>query len=171
MVLPILLYGNSKLREKAEEVSDFKNPSLKKLIAELWDTLDRASGLGLAAPQIGSNIRVFIARIPDDYDCPPFNGAFINPVILEQDGEQFEEEGCLSVPSVYARVRRPLHVKVHAQDINGESFTIEGTGSLARVICHELDHLNGVLFVDYLSPIKKATLYRQLKEIETRALV
>jgi len=131
------------LREVAKEVTKF-NANLQKLLKDMAETMYDADGVGLAAPQIGISKRVIVVDVGDD------NGLIemVNPVIVEEDGEQFGPEGCLSIPNLNGEVRRADRIVVTGQDAAGQSFTMEATGFLARAFQHEIDHLNGILFTD-----------------------
>ncbi len=131
------------LRKKSREVGKFDD-RLKQLADDMLETMYDADGIGLAAPQIGILKRLIVIDLYDD-NGP---GVYVNPQIVEQSGEQNEIEGCLSVVGMRGRVVRPTHVKVNYQDINGENKTIEADDLLARAFCHEIDHLEGVLFID-----------------------
>ena len=134
------------LYKKCRPVTDF-NERLHQLLDDMADTLELENGVGLAAPQVGVLRRAVIVletNVPEGED--DYLIELINPEIIESDGEQFGPEGCLSVPGEYGLVRRPMHVKVRAQDRNGETFEVEGTGLTARCFCHEIDHLDGIVF-------------------------
>jgi peptide deformylase len=125
------------------------------------ETCHAAPGVGLAAPQIGVNKRVAVIDLTVGAD-PKAVVVLLNPVVLEGSGEQKEEEGCLSVPDLSEKVVRPAHVRVRAQDLSGATREIEGTGLLARALCHETDHLNGMLFVDRLRGLKRELAWRRI---------
>lgn len=133
--------GDDVLRKVSKPVVKFDD-RLKILVEDMIDTMYEADGVGLAAPQVGILKRVIVIDVG--------NGpkAYINPEIIYEEGEQIDDEGCLSVPNRRGQVRRPYKVKVKAQDINGNEFIEEGEELLARAFCHEIDHLNGVLFID-----------------------
>ncbi|MFD7521367.1 peptide deformylase [Paenibacillus chitinolyticus] len=155
----IVKEGDSVLRETAKQVTKF-NSNLHKLLDDMADTMYDAPGVGLAAPQVGILKRVIVMDVGDE------NGLIeiVNPVVVEQSGEQIGPEGCLSIPGLEGEVKRPLKVKVKGQDRNGEEFELEGEELLARCIMHEVDHLNGVLFTDLA-----IRLYRpELEEKEER---
>ena len=137
--------GDEVLRKKCRNV-DVINERILTLIEDMIDTMYDADGVGLAAPQVGILKRIFVIDLYDDYGPR----VFINPEILEVGGSQIGEEGCLSVPGVSEEVERPNYVKVKALNEKGEEFILEAEELLARAICHENDHLNGVLFVDHL---------------------
>jgi peptide deformylase len=134
------------LYKHCRPVTDF-NPRLHQLLDDMRDTLSQENGVGLAAPQVGVLRRAVIVletNVPEGEE--EYIIELVNPEIIESDGEQYGAEGCLSVPGEYGLVRRPMHVKVRAQDRNGEFFEVEGEGLTARCFCHELDHLEGVVF-------------------------
>ena len=134
------------LHKHARRVEAF-DARLGELLDDMADTLELENGVGLAAPQVGVLRRAVIVletNVPEGED--DYLIELINPEIIESDGEQFGPEGCLSVPGEYGLVRRPMHVKVRAQDRNGETFEVEGTGLTARCFCHEIDHLDGIVF-------------------------
>ena len=137
----IVKEGDSVLRKNCREVTDF-NDRLHILLDDMKDTLIEADGAGLAAPQVGILKRVAIVSVDDAYY------EIINPEIIAVEGEQTGPEGCLSVPGVYGTVSRPMKVTVKAFDRNGKEFTVSGEGLLARAFCHEIDHLDGILFKD-----------------------
>ncbi|HCL56193.1 MAG TPA: peptide deformylase [Spirochaetia bacterium] len=164
MVRKICYYGNPILRKKAAKVEKFDN-ELKELIDDMIETMYEADGVGLAAPQIGESLQIAIVD-PD----PSQNGltriVLMNPEI-ETIGIESEvkEEGCLSVPGIYSEVKRNLRLKVKAQDIDGSPLEFEADGFFARIIQHETDHLNGVLFVDKVIPREKSKVEKKLKEL------
>ena len=142
----ILNSDDPTLYKNCRPVTSF-NPRLHQLLDDMAETLMHADGAGLAAPQVGVLRRVALVletNVPEGEQ--PLLIELINPVIIEASGEQHEAEGCLSVPGEYGMVRRPLNVKVRAQDRNGNFFEVEGTGLTARCFCHEIDHLNGIVF-------------------------
>lgn len=143
MILDITKLGEGILRRKAEPVAEV-NDEIRQLVSDMFDTMIDADGVGLAGPQIGRSLRVFVLIADDDV-----RRVFINPQIIRTSGELCDyEEGCLSVPKVYESIRRPKEVTVQALDENGRSFTLEADGLLARIIQHENDHLDGVMFID-----------------------
>ena len=156
MFLPIVAYGDPVLNKVAEEI-DEQYPGLEALIANMYETMYGAHGVGLAAPQIGRSIRLFIVDASpfaeegeEDYEfLKDFKKTFINPIIIEESGEEWGmEEGCLSIPGVYLNVVRPSTIKLRFRDEMGRPRKMKADGLLARCIQHEMDHLNGVLFVD-----------------------
>lgn len=172
MKLPILYYGNPILRQKVSRIDQIDN-DLRQLVADMHDTVIAHNGVGLAAPQIGRSIAVFITLIPqhpdDDTTIPGELKVYINPKILEHSQETWAcQEGCLSIPKFWDIVERPLKIKVEATDLNGNKFTEELTGYDAHVIMHENDHLNGVLFIDRLPPKRRRELDGFLKEVKKK---
>jgi peptide deformylase len=137
----IRIDGDELLRKKSREVKEF-NDRIKILVQDMIETMYHANGVGLAAPQIGILRRIAVIDVGDG----PI--VLINPKIISKEGSQIDEEGCLSVPGIQGMVERPMKVKVEAFNENGEKFILEGEELLARAICHELDHLDGVLFTD-----------------------
>ena len=144
-MLKIYKLGEEVLRQKSVPIKDEEiNDELRALAEEMFETMENANGVGLACPQIGKNIRMFVAEADDDV-----RRVFINPqIIATSDDSVPYEEGCLSVPQVYENIMRPSKVTVQAQDQNGKKFTLEAEGLLARIIQHENDHLEGVIFID-----------------------
>lgn len=141
--LKILKDGDTALRLKSRPVTDI-NKRILTLLDDMTETMRHADGVGLAAPQIGVLRRVVVI------ECEPGNVLeLINPVIVEKSGEQHELEGCLSVPGRQGYTDRPMHVKVEALNRNGEKIMLEGEGLLARAFCHEIDHLDGILYIDH----------------------
>ena len=167
MILPIYASGYPVLRKKAETIGpDY--PNLAGLIADMFETMYNASGVGLAAPQVGLGVRLFIvdAEPMDEELLKGFKKVFINPEILEQDGDPWPySEGCLSLPGLHEDVIRPARVRIRYQDENFEQHeeTFEGLG--ARVIQHEYDHIEGILFTDHLSGLRKRLLKNRLNAI------
>ncbi len=162
MILPVKIYGSEILRRKALPVEDFDG-NLKKLVEDMAETMYKAPGIGLAAPQVGVSKRVFVADIstPDKKDKLY---VLVNPEIVEFSEEKDKfEEGCLSIPGIYEDVVRPVAIKVKAQNLEGEDFTLSVEGLLARCFQHEIDHLNGILFVDRVSGFRKKLLKGKLK--------
>ena len=178
MIYPIVAYGDPILRKPTRFIEK-DELDLKKLSEDMFETMYSASGVGLAAPQIGMNIRMFVVdgtpfseKDEDDEDDEPdlslvdFKKVFINPEILEEDGKEWAfEEGCLSIPGIRGDVYRPERVKIIYRDIDWNEYTEEYTGMAARIIQHEYDHLLGKLFVDYLSTLKKQVIKKKLADI------
>ena len=159
MILPIYVYGQPVLRKVAEDITpDY--PGLKELIANMFETMDHAEGVGLAAPQIGLPIRVVVVDLDvlsEDYpEYKNFRKVYINPHILEVSGEEISmEEGCLSLPGIHEPVRRPTRIRVSYLDEDFQPHDEWVEGYLARVMQHEFDHLDGKMFVDHLSMLRK----------------
>lgn len=142
-MLKIYTLGDEVLRKKAEPVTEI-NDEIRELINGMYEAMDDAEGVGLAGPQVGKSLRLFVAKADDDV-----RRAFINPQIIATSEELGDyDEGCLSLPKVYETIRRPVRVTVQALNENGKPFTMEADGLLARIIQHEMDHLNGILFID-----------------------
>lgn len=163
-LLPIELLGADVLRRKAEAVPT-PGPELDRLVADMFETMYDAHGIGLAAPQIGLSERLIVVDVKEEGATPM---ALLNPVVVEfGEGKERVEEGCLSIPGVAASVERPITCVVEATDAQGQSVRLEADGMLARCLQHEIDHLDGVLFIDRISPIKRKMLlakYRKLAE-------
>ena len=169
MILPIVSYGTKVLKQKAQDISS-DYPNLERLIEDMFETMYEASGVGLAAPQIGRSIRLFIVDgSPFANENPDMNGfrkVFINPKIIEESGEEWIfNEGCLSIPSVREDVSRLSKIRIYYQDQDFNNIEEEFDGTKARIIQHEYDHIEGVLFTDYLSTFKKRLLKRKLNDI------
>jgi peptide deformylase len=157
-VLDLLYYPDERLHQKSETVTEF-NDELKKLVADMFETMYEDEGIGLAAPQINVFKRVVVIDIANEKK-PENQLVLINPVIVEKEGLTGIDEGCLSVPGLRSHIDRAEIVTVEAQDINGKKFKLKADDILAICIQHELDHLDGILFIDYLSPMKR-NLYRE----------
>ncbi|MDA7557771.1 peptide deformylase [Flavobacteriaceae bacterium] len=176
MILPIVAYGEAVLRKKASPVS-FDYPNLKELIANMYETMYNAEGVGLAAPQIGLPIRVFLVdtspfaedeSLSDDEreKLRNFKCTFINAKLVTEEGNEWVfNEGCLSIPNIREDVYRKPNIKIQFQDENFKNHSLECEGLLARVIQHEYDHIEGILFTDKLSTLKKRLLKGKLKNI------
>ena len=162
MILPIVKYGNPILNRVANPVVSF-DEELAELSKSMVETMYDASGVGLAAPQVGVLTRLMVV----DSTGGEKNDSLIvlvNPKIITIEGDQFEEEGCLSIPSFSERVPRPKKVVVSARGIDNEELVIEGEDLLSRILIHEIDHLNGVLFIDHLSVIKRDIIKRKIRK-------
>lgn len=160
---PIVIYGDPVLREVTHPVGEIDR-EVKDLVSDMVDTLKRARGLGLAASQVGAARRLFIV----DLTAIDVNGSlkvFINPEIVETEGEIEMEEGCLSFPDMYLKITRPERVKVRATDLEGNRFEMSADGVTARAILHEYDHTQGKLFVDYLSPLARTLIRGRLRKL------
>lgn len=166
MILPIVRYGAGVLHQPAAPVGDI-TPDVQTLIDDMIQTMYAAPGIGLAAPQVGVPLRIFVADVSVGRN-PGDLLTFINPEFVERDGMQLEEEGCLSVPGFNATVARPSRARVKGLDRDGREQIVEGTGLLARCFQHEMDHLDGTLFVDRLRGLQKDLIVRKIKKL-TRA--
>jgi len=159
----ILTYPDPVLRQKVETVTSFDD-SLKQLASDLAETMYAAPGAGLAANQIGVCLRVVVINVsPDEEEKKHL--VLVNPEIIEKEGCQVDEEGCLSVIDLTANVERFIKLIVRAQDLDGKTWEFPAEDFFARVIQHELDHLNGILFIDHLSPLKRTLYKRRLKKL------
>ena len=164
MVYPIVKYGNPALERRAEAITEFDTPELRKLIADMFESMYAAKGVGLAAPQIGISKRIAVI------DCSLGENekdriVLINPEIIHTAGKQNGEEGCLSLPGFREDVRRPLRVTIRAQDTQGEFFEMTGEELLARAFLHETDHLNGRLYISYVSTLKRDLIKRKIRRL------
>jgi peptide deformylase len=164
-VLTIIEFPDPRLRTRAEPVTLF-DAELKQFVADMFETMYDANGVGLAATQVNVHQRVLVADMSDGRDQPL---ALINPEILEKDGSQVYQEGCLSFPGIYADVTRALKIKVRASDADGKEIVVEADGPLAVCIQHEMDHLAGKVFVDHLSPLKRTMLLKRLEKQRKQA--
>jgi len=163
VIRPILKYGDQVLHDPARVVDAF-TPELDRIIGDLVETMYAAPGIGLAAPQVGIALRIFVIDLSIGRDP---NGliVMVNPEFVERDGTQLEEEGCLSVPGFNATVLRPSRAVVKGLDRAGNPQQREGTGLLARAFQHEMDHLDGTLFVDRLRGIKRDLIVKRIKKL------
>jgi peptide deformylase len=163
-VHPIVKYPDPVLSKKGASVTEF-GPELAQFVQEMWASMYAAHGIGLAAPQIGVSKRITVIDVSFK-ERPDEKLVLINPEIIEREGKQFEEEGCLSLPEIREKVHRAARVTVRAQDINGEFFEAEGEELLARAMQHEIDHLDGVLFIDRISPLKRDLVKRRIRKLQ-----
>ena len=166
MIRPILKYGDSILHDKARKV-DAITPEIDRLVEDMIETMYAAPGVGLAAPQVGEALRIFVVDISVGRD-PTGLIVMINPEFTALDGVQLEEEGCLSVPGFNATVVRASRAVIRGLDRQGDTHTVEGSGLLARAFQHEMDHLDGTLFVDRLRGLKRDLIVRRIRKL-TRA--
>jgi peptide deformylase len=157
---PVRIYGDPVLRQKAREIREYDD-SLRALVTDLFDTMHAYVGVGLAANQVGVAQRVFVVDVPLE-DGAHDRFAVVNPVISERKGRQVDEEGCLSMPGINEDVQRALSVRLRGSDEHGRPIDRVVQGFLARAVQHETDHLDGVLFTDRLSPLKKQFMRRDL---------
>lgn len=169
MILPISTYGMPILRKVAKEI-DKDYEGLQKFIDDLWETMYKSDGIGLAAPQVGRSIRIFVidsaAVAEDEPDATVFKKEFINPKIVETNGDDWIfNEGCLSLPGIREDVKRPEKIRIQYYDRDFKFYDEEYDGVVARIIQHEYDHLQGVLFTDKVSPLRKRLLKGKLNAI------
>ena len=161
----VLKFPDKRLRKIALPVK-VVDAVIQQLVDDMFETMYVADGIGLAATQIDVHQRVVVMDVPHDDNIQDSPRCFINPEITAQSGTQISEEGCLSVPDFFDKVERAATIMVSALDEQGKSFTLEATGRLAVCIQHEIDHLNGKLFVDYLSPFKRQLFMRKVKKLQ-----
>ena len=166
MICPIVKYGQEVLEKIAEPVEVFDG-GLEKLVADMFETMYAAHGVGLAAPQIGISKRLCVVDETGG-EGQAKRLVLVNPVIVATEGKHVQEEGCLSLPDFRANTPRPMKATVRAQDVHGSEFTLTGEGLLARAFCHEVDHLNGTLFIQHLSMLKRDSIKRKVRKL-TRA--
>jgi len=163
MIYPIVKHGNPVLEAPAKSVEKF-DEELKKLTDDMFESMYAAQGVGLAAPQIGLGLRLAVIDVTSGKN-PEARLVLANPQIIYAEGEQREEEGCLSLPGFRGNVMRPRFVTVRAQDATGKTFEMRGEGLLARAFCHETDHLNGILFIQYLSSLKRQLIKSRIRKL------
>lgn len=159
-ILTILEFPDDRLRKKGAPVA-VVDESIKRLVDDMFETMYAAPGVGLAATQVNVQKRIVVIDVSEEKNTPV---CLINPEIVEKNGSEEMDEGCLSVPGVFEKVTRAETVKVRALDRNGDAFELEADGLLAVCIQHEIDHLDGKLFVDYLSPLKRQLIRKKLKK-------
>jgi peptide deformylase len=164
-VRPIRLYGDPVLRTKAEPI-EHVDEDVRSLAADMLDSRAEADGVGLAGPQVGASSRIIVVQPPPEGDEDRAEPrVFVNPEIVESFGAATNaEEGCLSIPGVFETVKRPFGVRVRATDLDGAPYDVRAEGILARILQHEIDHLDGVLFVDRIGPMRRALLKKRLRE-------
>lgn len=165
MTLRIRKYGDPVLETSCAPVAEFGTPELKQLVDDMFETMYAHKGVGLAAPQVGLPQRLTVID-PSAGEDPAAKLVLINPEILEKQGKQVGEEGCLSIPGFREDVARAMRVRVRAQNAEGEFFETSGEELLARAIQHELDHLNGILFLSHLSPLKRDLIRRKIRKLQ-----
>jgi peptide deformylase len=165
MIRKILKYGASVLEQAADPVTDFDTAELRELVADMWQTMYSAKGVGLAAPQIGFGKRVSVIDISAGEDETK-KLVIINPEIVQSEGTQTGEEGCLSLPGFREPVTRANDVLVRAKNEKGEEIELRGQELLARAFQHEIDHLNGILFINHLSALKRDIIRRKIKKLQ-----
>lgn len=167
MIYPIVMYGDPVLRQRAKNIEP--GTDIKQLVDDMFETLDAANGIGLAAPQIGKSLRLFIVdgtSLEDEPGMESFKKVFINAELVEEAGLAWEfEEGCLSIPNIREKISRKEQLRIRYFDENWNSFEETFDGMKARIIQHEYDHIEGKMFVDYLTPLKKRLLKGKLSDI------
>jgi peptide deformylase len=163
MLRPIVLFGDEVLEKPAEVVTNISDAEIQ-LVKDMVETMYNAPGVGLAANQVGVSKRILVTD-PSSGEKRSELITLVNPEIVSVDGEQFEDEGCLSVPGFTSSVVRPKTVILKGLDLNGKEVTVEGKDLLARAFCHEMDHLNGVFFLDHLSFIKRDIIKRKIRKL------
>ena len=162
-IYPIVKYGDPILEKPAAPVTKF-DAELQELAEDMFPSMYAAQGVGLAAPQIGKSIRMAVVDVTNG-KTPEGRIVLVNPEITHAEGEKRDEEGCLSIPGFRGYVVRPQFVTVRAQNTKGEEFEIRGEDFLARALCHEIDHLNGILFLQHLSMLKRDLIKRKIKKL------
>jgi peptide deformylase len=165
MVYPIVKYGDPVLEKRGADVTDFDSPELHKLIEDMFESMYAARGVGLAAPQIGISRRIAVIDCSGNEEQPE-RIVPINPEILATEGLQSGEEGCLSIPGFREQVTRAQRVTVRAQNVKGEWFEMTGEDLLARAFLHETDHLNGKLYINHVSALKRDLIRRKVKKLQ-----
>lgn len=164
MVLRIVKYGDPVLETKAKPVTNFGTPELRQLVDDMFETMYANKGIGLAAPQVAVSERLTVID-PSAGEDPNAKLVLINPEILVKEGSQIGEEGCLSIPGFREDVKRAYRVRLRAQNVDGEFFEIDGEELLARAMQHEIDHLDGVLFLSHLSLLKRDLIRRKIRKL------
>jgi peptide deformylase len=164
MIHPIVKYGDPVLETPTKPVEKF-DEEFRKLTDDMFESRYAAQGVGLAAPQIGIGLRVTVIDVTNGKN-PEARLVCANPQIIHAEGEQHEEEGCLSIPGFRGRVLRPAFVTIRAQNVTGEEFEMRGEGLLARAFCHEIDHLDGILFINHLSLLKRDLIKRKIRKLK-----
>jgi peptide deformylase len=162
-IYPIVKYGDPVLEKSAASIKKF-DADLAELVDDMFASMYAANGVGLAAPQIGKSIRLTVIDVTAGKN-PEAKIVLVNPEIIHAEGEVREEEGCLSIPGFRGYVIRPQFVTVKAQDAKGETFELRGENLLARAFCHEIDHLNGILFLQHLGMLKRDIIKRKIKKL------
>ena len=166
-ILAIRLYPDPVLRVRSREVTRF-DPEFDKLVSDMIETMHAAPGVGLAAPQVGIPSRLAVVDVSVGKEAAELH-VLVNPELLETAGAEIDAEGCLSLPGITDKVERPTQVRIRALDRRGQPFELAAQGFLARAICHEIDHLNGILFTDHLRGLRKERMRRQLKRLASGA--
>jgi peptide deformylase len=162
-ILAIRIYPDPVLRSKTRPVTDF-GPALRRLAADMIETMVTAPGIGLAAPQVGAEVRMAVVDLSVGED-PLQLHVMVNPEIVRREGLESDVEGCLSLPGISDKVERPTAITLRAMDLGGRPFELAAEGWLARTICHEVDHLDGILFTDHLRGLRRERIRRQLRKL------
>ncbi|SPF51783.1 peptide deformylase [Candidatus Sulfopaludibacter sp. SbA4] len=165
MVYPIVKFGDPVLEREADNITDFDTPDLHQLVEDMFDSMYAAKGVGLAAPQIGISKKIAVIDCSNG-ENPDEKLVLINPQILNGEGKQVGEEGCLSIPKFREQVRRAKRVTARAQNAKGEEFEITGEDLLARALLHEIEHLQGRLYITHLSTLKRDLMKRKIKKLQ-----
>jgi len=165
MIYPIVKYGQPVLEKQAVAVTEFGTPELLKLIEDMFESMYAAKGVGLAAPQIGIGQRIAVIDITSGED-PEQKLVLINPEIIDKQGSQTSEEGCLSIPTFREPVTRAQKVTIRAHKADGEMYEMTGEDLLARAFLHETDHLNGTLYISHISPLKRDLIRRKIRKLQ-----
>jgi peptide deformylase len=165
MIYPIVKYGQAVLEQRGADITEFDTLELHQLIADMFDSMYAAKGVGLAAPQIGIGKRLAVIDTSTGED-PAVKVVLINPEIVQTEGSQKSEEGCLSIPTFREQVNRPRKVTVRAQDATGKEFEMTGEDLLARALLHETDHLNGKLYISHVSALKRDLIRRKIRKLQ-----
>lgn len=163
MIRPVLKYGVPQLRERSRVVETF-DTELERLGKDLFETMYAEGGVGLAAPQIGVNLRLIVCDVSGAGEKGK-SFSLVNPEVISQEGKEKSEEGCLSIPGFSAIVERPIQVGVKALSLWGDVIQIEAKGLLARALCHEIDHLDGILYLDRISRLKRDLIKRKIRKL------
>jgi peptide deformylase len=165
MIYPIVKYGQPVLEQRGADIAEFDTLELHQLIADMFDSMYAAKGVGLAAPQIGIGKRLAVIDTSTGED-PAAKVVLINPEIVQTEGSQKSEEGCLSIPTFREQVNRPRKVTVRAQDATGKEFEMTGEDLMARALLHETDHLNGKLYISHVSALKRDLIRRKIRKLQ-----
>lgn len=165
MIRKIVKYGDPVLEKPAQSITEFNTPELDQLVADMFETMYAGKGLGLAGPQVGVGQRLTVIDISQGEDESK-RLVLINPEIIAREGSQVGEEGCLSIPGFREQVKRANKVKIRAKNAQGETVEHEGEELMARAMQHEVDHLNGILFLSHLSPLKRDLIRRKIRKLQ-----
>ncbi len=165
MIYPIVKYGQPVLERRGADIIEFDTPELRQLIEDMFESMYAAKGVGLAAPQIGVGQRLAVIDTTTGEDEGQ-KIVLINPEIIQMEGTQKSEEGCLSLPTFREQVNRPRKVTVRAWDVTGKEFEMTGEDLLARAFLHETDHLNGKLYINHISPLKRDLIRRKIRKLQ-----